>query len=102
MAKKKIATEPFDPAEFLTTDEAIVAYLEDALEEGDPAAMLEAIGVVARVRGMSKIARDTALGRESLYKSLSADGNPEFRTVLSVLKALGASVSVEAIREPAA
>lgn len=83
------ATRPWDAAEHLETEEDVVAYLEAALEDGDPALISAALGDIARARGMSKIARDTGLGRESLYKALSAEGNPEFATVLKVLQALG-------------
>jgi probable addiction module antidote protein len=83
------ATRPWDAAEHLETEEEVVAYLEAALEDGDPALISAALGDIARARGMSKIARDTGLGRESLYKALSAGGNPEFATVLKVLQALG-------------
>ena len=83
------ATRPWDASEHLETEEEVVAYLEAALEDGDPALISAALGDIARARGMSKIARDTGLGRESLYKALSAEGNPEFATVLKVLQALG-------------
>ena len=83
------ATRPWDAAEHLETEEDVVAYLEAALEDGDPALISAALGDIARARGMSKIARDSGLGRESLYKALSAEGNPEFATVLKVLQALG-------------
>lgn len=87
MAKAK--TLPWDMAENLKTDEDMVAYLEAALEDGDPVLVTRVLGTIARAKGMTQLARDTGLGRESLYKALSADGNPEFSTVLKVLKALG-------------
>ena len=90
--RKKIATvktRPWDAAEHLTTDEDMAAYLEAALEDGDPALIAAALGDIARAKGMSQIARETGLGRESLYKALSPDGNPEFSTVLKVVRALG-------------
>lgn len=87
MAKTK--TSAWDAVEHLKTDKDIAAYLEAALEEGDAALFAAALGDVARAKGMSEIARATGLGRESLYKALSADGNPEFATVLKVLKSLG-------------
>jgi probable addiction module antidote protein len=68
----------FDSTEFLDSDEAIGAYLEEALETDDPAFIAQALGTIARARGMSQIAKQTGLSRESLYKSLSAEGNPEF------------------------
>lgn len=87
MAKTK--TRPWDAVEHLNSDKDIAAYLEAALEEGDAALFAAALGDVARAKGMAAIARDTGLGRESLYKALSADGNPEFATVLKVLQSLG-------------
>ena len=96
---EKIKTRPFDPAEYLGDDEAVAAYIEEALEIGDPAFIADALGVVARARGMSAIAKEAGLGRESLYKALSSDGNPEFATVLRVLKALGLRLSVSPIGE---
>ena len=67
----------------------MAAYLEAALEIGDPALVTASLGDIARAKGMTQVARDTGLGRESLYKALSADGNPEFSTVLKVIAALG-------------
>jgi probable addiction module antidote protein len=64
-------------------------YLEASLEEGDPALVAAALGGIARAKGMAQIARQTGLGRESLYKALSPEGNPEFATVLKIVKALG-------------
>ena len=69
-------------AEHLETDEDMAAYLEAALEEGDPALVAAALGDIARAKGMAQIAQETGLGRESLYKALSPEGNPEFATVL--------------------
>jgi len=83
------STRPWDPADHLESDEDIVAYLEAAFEDGDPALIAAALGDVARVRGMTKVAADAGLGRESLYKALSPNGNPEFATVLKVMQALG-------------
>ena len=82
-------TKKWDPAEHLKNDADMAAYLEAALAEGDPALVAAALGDIARAKGMSAIARETGLGRESLYKALSAEGNPEFSTVLKVVKALG-------------
>ena len=82
-------TRPWDPADHLETDEDIVAYLEAAFEDGDRALIAAALGDVARARGMTKVAADAGLGRESLYKALSPNGNPEFATVLKVVHALG-------------
>ena len=70
-------------------DRGILEYLEAAFEDGDPAVVTAALGDVARAKGMSQVARKAGLGRESLYKALSAEGNPEFATVLRVMRALG-------------
>ena len=86
-------TKPFDPAEYLDDSESIAAYMSDALESEDPAFVADALGVVARARGMSEIAREAGVSRESLYRSLSTDGNPEFATVLRVIRALGLQLS---------
>ncbi len=71
------------------TDEDMAAYLEAALQERDSALIAAALGDIARAKGMSQIARDAGLGRESLYKALSAEGNPEFATIMKVVSALG-------------
>jgi len=88
MAKKTI-TRAWDVAEHLETKEDMAAYLEAALEDGDPALVAAAFGDIARAKRMADIARETGLGRESLYKALSPEGNPEFATVLKVVRALG-------------
>ena len=85
----KTVTTPWDPADHLKTDEDMAAYLEAALEEGDPALVAAALGDIARAKGMTQVARDAGLGRESLYKALSPAGNPEFATILKVVSALG-------------
>ena len=85
----KAKTAPWDPAHHLETEEDMAAYLEAALEEGDPALVAAALGDIARAKGMTQLARDTGLGRESLYKALSPTGNPEFATVMKVVTALG-------------
>jgi probable addiction module antidote protein len=92
----KTKTRAYDAAEYLETPQDMAAYLEAALEDGDPAVVMQALGAIARARGMSQIARDTGLGRESLYKALSPDGNPEFSTVLKVVRALGLKLHAEA------
>lgn len=92
----KIKTVPFDAAEFLDTEEAQAAYLEEAFATGDPAFIAKSIGVVARARGMSAIAKDAGVGRESLYKALSGEGNPEFATIVKVLRALKIGISIKA------
>jgi probable addiction module antidote protein len=82
-------TEPWDPVTYLVTEDDMAAYLAAALEEDDPAVFVAALGDVARAKGMTQIARETGLGRESLYKALSAEGNPEFATVMKVVRSLG-------------
>jgi probable addiction module antidote protein len=89
-------TQPFDPAEHLATPDAQAEYISSALETGDAAFIADSLGVVARARGMSQLARDTGLRRESLYKALSADGNPEFATIMKVVQALGMKLNAEA------
>lgn len=85
----KTVTTPWDPADHLRTDEDMAAYLEAALEEGDPTLVAAALGDIARAKGMTQVAREAGLGRESLYKALSPAGNPEFATILKVVAALG-------------
>jgi probable addiction module antidote protein len=89
MSKLKVKTRVWDPAEHLESEEDIAAYLQAAFEEGDATLITAALGDIARAKGMSQIARETGLGRESLYKALSAEGNPEFSTILKVVEALG-------------
>jgi probable addiction module antidote protein len=79
----------FDPADMLKSDEAIEIFLADALETGDAGHIASALGVVARAKGMTRIARETGLAREQLYKSLSTTGNPTLETTLAVMKAIG-------------
>jgi probable addiction module antidote protein len=91
-----VQTRRWDITEHLDSDEAIAAYIDAVLEEGDPALITAALGDIARARGMTQIAREIGVSRESLYRSLSAGGNPEFSTVLRVLKALGVKLKAEA------
>ena len=88
-------TKAFDEADFLKTDKDIAAYITEALATGDAALITHALGVIARTRGMTRIARETGLSRESLYRALSADGNPEFLTVLKIMEALGLRLTAE-------
>lgn len=90
MARTK--TKPFDAADYLKSEDDMVAYLEAALEEDDPRVVAAALGDIARAKGMTQVARDAGLGRETLYKALSPEGNPEFGTVLKVVRALGLSL----------
>ena len=87
MKREKISS--WDPAEYLETKEDMAAYLEAALEANDPSLIAAALGDIARAKGMSQISKKTGLGRESLYKALSPEGNPEFSTILKVINALG-------------
>jgi probable addiction module antidote protein len=82
-------TTPWDPADHLDTEEDMAAYLEAALADGDPTLVAAALGDIARAKGMTQVAREAGLGRESLYKALSPAGNPEFATILKVVAALG-------------
>ena len=92
-----LVTTRWDSAEHLKTEDDIRLYLEACLEEAgdDPAFILHALGVVARARNMSQLARDTGLTREGLYKALSVEGNPTFTTVAKVAKALGFKLSLQ-------
>jgi probable addiction module antidote protein len=88
---KKTRTIPYDVADQLRTPEEMVAYLDAWLTDSpdDVAGIARALGDIARAKGMTRVAKDTGLSRESLYKALSADGNPSFATVLKVARALG-------------
>jgi probable addiction module antidote protein len=94
MTKAKLKTVRWDTADQLKSDKDIAYYLEAVFEDGDPALIADALGEVARAKGMTKISRASGLGRESLYKALSAEGNPEFATVVKVLHALGLKLKV--------
>jgi probable addiction module antidote protein len=85
----KTLTTVWDPVNQLGKSENMAAYLEAALEDGDPQLLADGLGDLARARGISQVARDAGLGRESLYKALSSSGNPELATVLEVISALG-------------
>ncbi len=84
----------YDAAEFLETDEDVVAYLNAAFEDGDPALVSAALGDIARARGMTQLAKDTGITRDGLYKALSPTGNPSFSTVQKVVNALGYKLGV--------
>ncbi|MFP5212932.1 MAG: addiction module antidote protein [Acidobacteriota bacterium] len=92
----KTQTCPWDTAAKPRTREDMAACLEAALGEADPVSVTAALGAIARASGMAQIARETGLGRESLYKALSPGGNPELATVLKVVKALGLRLHVTA------
>lgn len=93
-----IKTTRFDAAEYLDTPELQAEYISVALETGDAAFVRDAIGIVARARGMSKVARAAGLNRESLYKALGDTGNPEFGTMLGVLRALGLQLAARPVK----
>ena len=94
---KKVKLRKWDSAEHLKTDEDMVRYLEVCLDEaGDDAAFIaKALGTIARAKGMTQLANETGLGRESLYKALSGEGNPSFATILKVVSALGIKLHAE-------
>ena len=99
-AKKPMKTKaiPYDVAEQLRTPQEMAAYLDAWLEEApdDAAGIARALGDIARAKGMTQVAKDTGLSRESLYRALSADGNPGFATVLKVARALGIKLHAQA------
>ncbi len=97
MTQKMVETQPWDVVDHLTTEEDMIAYLDAAFEDGDAALIVAALGDIARAKGMTQVAREAGLGRESLYKALSPTGNPEFATVLKVLNALGLRFHVESV-----
>jgi probable addiction module antidote protein len=90
-----LETRPFDPANYLKTEEDIFFYLEAAMEGNDPKHIARALGDVARSKGMTEISRSTGLGRQALYTALSKDGNPTLETLTSVLTALGLELTVQ-------
>ena len=87
----ELKLKKWDSAEHLKTDADMAAYLEACMEEAgdDPAFIAKALGTIARAKGMTQLAKETGLGRESLYKALSGEGNPSFATILKVIHALG-------------
>jgi probable addiction module antidote protein len=93
----KTSTTRFDVAEHLRTPEEMAAYLEACMEEahGDAAFVARALGNIARAKGMSEVARDAGLSRESLYKALSGERSPSFETILKVVGALGLRLHAE-------
>ena len=94
MTETKTVSHPWDITRYLDSDEAIAAYIDAALEEEDPAVLAAALGDVARAKGMTEIARETGLGRESLYKALTPGAKPRYDTVLKVLQGLGVKLTV--------
>lgn len=97
--KTRIADLPaFDMAEHLPDEQAVAEYLTVVLEENDPAALAEALGTIARARGMSDIAKTSGITREALYKALRADASPRFETISKVCAALGVRLVVQPIQ----
>lgn len=90
-----IKTRPFDMANYLNSEEEIAEYLRQVLEDNDPAELAGALGDIARARGMTQLARDTGLSRESLYKSLSGERAPSSETLFKVIHAMGFKLSLE-------
>ncbi|MGE4336835.1 MAG: addiction module antidote protein [Pigmentiphaga sp.] len=95
-----IQTARFDAAEYLDSEEAIAEYLSAALEEDDPALFLAALADVAKARGMTQMAKDAGVGRESLYKALAPGAKPRYDTVLKLARAAGVRLTVEPIQGP--
>ncbi len=92
----KIKTSPLDISEYLEDDADMVAYLQAVLEENDPVLLRLALGDIAKAKGMSDIAKQVGVNRQSLYKSLSEDGNPAYDTIAKVITALGMKLTVSA------
>jgi probable addiction module antidote protein len=91
-----LETTLYDSADYLDSPEAIAAYIEAAFEDGEPALITHALGVVARAKGMSQLAREAGVTREALYKALTAEGDPKLSTFIGVLKALGMRLTAKA------
>jgi len=91
---------PYDPAAALVDDDEIAFFMADAFESGDAAYIANALGIVARAKGMTNIAKQTGLSREQLYRSFSANGNPTLKTTLAVMKALGIGLTTTASAHP--
>jgi probable addiction module antidote protein len=94
---RKLTT--FDPAEGLTSDDAIAAFMDEAFKTEDVGYIAHALGVVARAKGMTQIAKDTGLSREQLYRSFSENGNPTLKTTIAVMKALGIALTAEPAKD---
>lgn len=98
-----IETTAFDSADYLSSAEAIAAYLDAYLEDGSPEELRQALGTVARSRGVSDLSKKSGVTRAGIYKALGQDGNPSFETIRSILAAMGLRLTVEpAEREAAA
>ena len=93
-------TIPFDASEFFADAEAQAALLTDAFESGDAGHIANALGIIAKAKGMTSVAREAGVTREALYKALSERGDPKFSTVLGVARALGLKLTVTPVSEP--
>ena len=93
---------PFDIATMLEDDESIEFFLNDILEDNDAALFAHALGIAARAKGMTRVANDTGLAREALYRSFSEDGNPSLKSTIAVLKSLGFGLSIRRLDEAGA
>lgn len=94
-----VKTTRFDAADYLHTEKRQVAYIAAALESGDADFVRDALGIVARARGMGEVAKNAGLNRESLYKALGQSGNPEFGTVMRIVRALGLTLSARRVEK---
>lgn len=95
-----VKLKTWDASEHLDSEEMVFAYMNAAMEEGDPALFTAALGDIARARGMTEIAKKAGLSRESLYRALSSEGNPEFATIMRVMTAMGLRMAVAPAGEP--
>ena len=98
----KMKTRPFDMVNYLSSEEDIQEYLSQVLEDGEPTELAAALGDIARARGMTQLAKDTGLSRESLYKSLSGERAPSSDTLFKVMRALGFKLTVQPMTQPTA
>lgn len=89
-----VETTLFDAADYLETEEDVAVFLDEAISTGDPAFFVKALGIAARAKGMTTIARGAGLSREALYRALSEDGDPRLSTLFGVMKALGIELHV--------
>jgi len=94
VTKKKVTFAKYDTAEIINDKEDVIAFLEFALEQNDPDLLLRTLDAIARSKGMTKIAKELKLDRKGLYKSLSPDGNPSFKTVFKLIDILGLQINL--------
>ncbi|EPL6456782.1 MULTISPECIES: addiction module antidote protein [Providencia] len=92
-----IKLKEYDIAEHLNSEEEIQLYLNEILEEGDPALVLSALGDIAKARNMSQLAKEVGMSREGLYKALSGQGNPTFNTIIKIVNSLGLKLQFKSI-----